>query len=348
MAERIIQQADLNGIENNLRSINQNINAVNSNVAVVDENVKIIYSEIEELARDFRRFVNYQAKQNRLGQAKTELVKIRQEIEKKYGHYDIVRRTTVGILQATDLGVIRKETINTATEELMLSTPNYWLAPCLVALSAWINDKPNIADIALKEAIHRDDEKTSLFFAIVCRRADRKLASLKWTERYLASQDENHIGRKTMVLLDAYVNGLLGNDAENLISKRMDIWLKNLSNKDGFIEKQRQQWSDAINLRRENFDEDNYLYLSTYSKTWPQLKEIMEGALLHKEIFEYLTNIFEQKVSLKNIIEELDEILFDLVSNYDNEELPLRKQEKFEQLVVDFDGDEIRAKKIWI
>lgn len=82
MAERIIQQADLNGIENNLRSINQNINAVNSNVAVVDENVKIIYSEIEELARDFRRFVNYQAKQNRLGQAKTELVKIRQEIEK--------------------------------------------------------------------------------------------------------------------------------------------------------------------------------------------------------------------------------------------------------------------------
>lgn len=33
MAERIIQQADLNGIENNLRSINQNINAVNSNVA---------------------------------------------------------------------------------------------------------------------------------------------------------------------------------------------------------------------------------------------------------------------------------------------------------------------------
>lgn len=345
MAERIIQQADLNGIENNLRSINQNINAVNSNVAVVDENVKIIYSEIEELARDFRRFVNYQAKQNRLGQAKTELVKIRQEIEKKYGHYDIVRRTTVGILQATDLGVIRKETINTATEELMLSTPNYWLAPCLVALSAWINDKPNIADIALKEAIHRDDEKTSLFFAIVCRRADRKLASLKWTERYLASQDENHIGRKTMVLLDAYVNGLLGNDAENLISKRMDIWLKNLSNKDGFIEKQRQQWSDAINLRRENFDEDNYLYLSTYSKTWPQLKEIMEGALLHKKIFEYLTNIFEQKVSLKNIIEELDEILFDLVSNYDNEELPLRKQEKFEQLVVDFDGDEIRAKK---
>ena len=65
------------------------------------------------------------------------------------------------------------------------------------------------------------------------------------------------------------------------------------------LKKQRQQWSDAINLRRENFDEDNYLYLSTYSKTWPQLKEIMEGALLHKEIFEYLTNIFEQKVSFK-------------------------------------------------
>jgi len=39
----------------------------------------------------------------------------------------------------------------------------------------------------------------------------------------------------------------------------------------------------------------------------------------------------------------LDEILTTLVTGFDDEELPLRKQEKFEQLVVDFEGDEKRA-----
>lgn len=69
-----------------------------------------------------------------LNQAETRLVKIRQELEKKYGHYDIVRRTTTGILQADDIGIVKKDTISNATEELMISTPGYWLAPCLVAL----------------------------------------------------------------------------------------------------------------------------------------------------------------------------------------------------------------------
>lgn len=35
----------------------------------------------------------------------------------------------------------------------MLSTPGYWLAPCLVALAAWINDQPGLADKALRKEL---------------------------------------------------------------------------------------------------------------------------------------------------------------------------------------------------
>ncbi len=86
------------------------------------------------------------------------------------------------------IGIVKKDTISNATEELMISTPDYWLAPCLVALAAWINNQPELAERALKEGIKRNDEKTSLFFALICRRADRKGAALKWTQRYLANQ----------------------------------------------------------------------------------------------------------------------------------------------------------------
>ena len=50
------------------------------------------------------------------------------------------------------------------------------------------------------KGIKRNDEKTSLFFALICRRADRKSAALKWTQRYLANQDEENLDRKKKIV----------------------------------------------------------------------------------------------------------------------------------------------------
>ena len=343
MAERIIHQADLREIEKSLRSIHEGLRTIDARVDVANENLQIVYDEIGSLAQEFHEFVNIQQKANRLGQAETRLVKIRQEIEKKYGHYDIVRRTTTGILQADDLGIVKKETISTATEELMISTPGYWLAPCLVALAAWINDKPELAEKAVKEGIKRNDEKTSLFFALICRRANRKNACLKWTQRYLANQDEENLDRNSIIILDAFASGLLGADTEGVISRQMNEWLSRLEEKPGFTEQQTEQWSEAINLKRSELDEDLYPNLRKYSNSWPILEDILEGAHLHEQMLNYLTDIFEKKGSTESVKNQLDDILDTLVTDFDNEELALRKQEKFEQFVVDFGGDDNRA-----
>ena len=340
-----IRPADLRAIENNLGAIHRDLQTLDSEIGGVRNDVKVVYDEIGSLAAEFHDFVNVQVRANRLGQAETRLVKIRQELEKKYGHYDIVRRTTTGILQADDLGIVKKDTISSATEEIMISTPGYWLAPCLVALAAWINDQPELAEKALKEGIKRNDEKTSLFFALICRRADRKQACLKWTQRYLENQDEEDLDRKAIIVLDAYAGGLLGADSEGVISRQIGDWMEHLSEKPGFFENQTAQWSDAINAKREPIDTNSYVYLKKYSKTWPVLEDILEGANLHAKMLDYFTNIFTQEASTDSIKEQLDEILNSLVTDFDDEELPLRKEEKFEQFVVDFGGDENRAKQ---
>lgn len=345
MSDRVIEQADLRTIEHNLGAIHNDLQTLDSNVGAVNSNIKVVYDEIGSLAREFHDFVSVQQRANRLNQAETRLVKIRQELEKKYGHYDIVRRTTTGILQADDIGIVKKDTISNATEELMISTPGYWLAPCLVALAAWINDQPELAEKDIKEGIKRNDEKTSLFFALICRRADRKEACLKWTQRYLANQDEENLDRKTIIVLDAFASGLFGADTEGVISRQMNEWLQHLEEKPGFTEKQTQQWSEAINLKRKPIDTSSYTYLRKYSKTWPVLEDILEGAHLHAEMLEYLIGIFEQKVSTATVREQLDDILDSLVTDFDDEELPLRKEEKFEQFIVDFRGDESRARQ---
>lgn len=352
MADYSISSANLNAIENGLDAINRSLGTLNNNLEVIDHNVdtvnsnvKVVYDEIGALARDFHDFVQLQVRANALSKAQQRVIQIRQEMEKKFGHYDIVRRTATGILQADDLEIVKKDTISNATEELMISTPGYWLAPCLVALAAWINDQRELADRALKEGIKRNDEKTSLFFALICRRADRKSASLKWTQRYLANQDEENLDRKTIIILDAFASGLLGVDSEGVISKQMGEWLEHLADKPGFIEQQTKQWSDAINLKRKPLQGNDYTYLRKYSKTWPVLQDIMEGAMLHAEILSYFAAIFEQEASTDSLKAQLDEILNSLVSEFDDEEIPLRKEEKFNQFIIDFDGDEDRARK---
>lgn len=340
-----IRPADLRAIENNLGAIHRDLEVIDSGVGTVNDNVKVVYDEIGKLAKDFSDFVQIQVRANAKSNAQTRLVQIRQEMEKRFGHYDIVRRTTTGILQADDLGIVKKDTISNATEELMISTPGYWLAPCLVALAAWINDQPELAEKALREGIKRNDEKTSLFFALICRRADRKQAALKWTQRYLANQDEENLDRKTVIILDAFASGLLGSDSEGIVSKQMGEWLEHLADKPGFVEQQTKQWSEAINLKRKPLQSNDYTYLRKYSKTWPILQDIMEGAMLHAEILDYFTVIFAQEASTDTLKEQLDEILNSLVSDFDDEELPLRKEEKYNQFVVDFDGDERRAQQ---
>lgn len=352
MSDYAISYANLTAIERGLSNINSNLGTLNHNLDVVDhnvgqvnDNVRVVYDEVEALAREFRAFVQIQMKANAKSNAQQRLIQIRQEMEKRFGHYDDVRRTTTGILQADDLGIVKKETITNVTEELMLSTPGYWLTPCLVALAAWINDQPDLAEKALREAIKRNDEKTSLFWALVCRRADRKSAALKWTQRYLANQDEENLDRKTVIILDAFASGLLGSDSEGLVSKQMAKWLEHLAEKPGFVEQQTAQWSEAINLKKLPYNAAGYPYLKKYSKSWPILQEIMEGATLHAEILDYFTAIFDQEASTEALKTQLDDILTSLVTEFDEEEAPLRKEEKYYQFVVDFDGDEDRAQQ---
>lgn len=338
--------SNVNTLNNNLSTVNSNVNYVNDRVNEVSASVGLVESEVTDLARKFADFLLLYNNNTQLTISHTEIIRIRQELEQKYGQYADVRKHTTGILQATDLGLVRKETINTATEELMLATPGYWLTPCLIALAAWIDDNPDHAQKALLEALKRDDEKTSLFFALICRRANRKQASLKWVQRYLEHQDAENLDHSAVIILDAFASGLLGADSEGLVSRQLTKWIDHLAEDPGFINEQRRRWSDAINLKRTPMENQDYLYLPKYSRTWPQLKQVMEGAQLHAELLEYFMNIFEQESSTDPLKAQLDEILDSLVNNYDEVEIPLRKEERLHTLIIEHKGDKARAEQI--
>lgn len=351
MSDYAISRANLNEIELNLGNLNrkvvtigQNVEVISGQVEEVDLKVNTISEELRELADEFRAFADEAKRVAALADAKQTVVMLEQQLEKEFGHYETVRRHTIGILQASDISVVRKETIATATEELMLKAPRYWLAPALIALSAWLCDNKELADRALKEAIRRDDEKTSLLFCLISRRAGRLDGSLIWLERYFAMQDPAKMEDRIVVVLDAFASGLFGGDLKGSCSSKIKAWLDELSSRAGFVERQREQWSSAILGKKVFMNGDEYSYLKENSPTWEKLKSIMEWAKTHENIHNYFSNIFNAKVNnMESLAFKVDEILDNLVKNYDNEELPIRKELRRNRLVIEENGITDRA-----
>ena len=90
--ERIIQAADLTFILGSLRDLKGDIRGVSGQVDVVGSNLSQTRSELARLEEAFTAFVQADLKAKELSLAETRQVKIRQELETKFGQNAIVRR----------------------------------------------------------------------------------------------------------------------------------------------------------------------------------------------------------------------------------------------------------------
>ena len=341
-------QSELGHIRGNLHDLAQALHSTNNNVSIVNQRVELLDAKLEALYNELKKFIESDKKAKELQLAETRLVKIRQELKNKYGYYEEVRKHINGILQAVDSGVVRKDTYTTITEELMLKTPGYWLTPCLIALAAWINNDKELAEKALDEAIKRDDEKTSLLFALINRRIGRYEASEVWLKRYFSMQDPKNLRREMIIVLDAYANGMFGGDAAGECSQKIEDWIKELSENNNFVVEQRENWKKALKAKQSKIDENSYKYLHDYCKEWNDIEKALNSVSLHENLLNYFKGIFEGEIDISPDLNiALDDLLRKLVSDFDHEELSLKKQENYLKAVIESHGDtELAFKKV--
>lgn len=280
-----------------------------------------------------------------LQKAATELIRVRQELEQNYGSYKVVRETMLGVLQATDLALVKKTTISFVTEELMLSTPDYWLAPCLVAVAAWIGNDRDLADRAIREAVKRDKEKTALTMALICRRNNRTDTCFEWLSIYFAEQSAENFTESNFTYLNAYLNGVFGPDSKHMCEDYVAKWMREIQGHgEEFVKEQTELWRDYC----EGFTVD-------LEGQFPQMSS---GVQEYADIAAYVSRInsvgkiSSNFSSMKNVAvdedklkKDIDQTLVSLISRCDTVEEPLRKEERYLQAVRYFDGDTEAAKR---
>ncbi len=343
MAE--LNQLNINQLEKKIDNLAFMTSDVINRVDNMSASINQVNNDLKSLADSFQKMIIEQRKTAALQQASTELVRVRQELEQNYGNYKVIRETMLGVLQATDLALVKKTTISRVSEELMLSTPKYWLAPCLVAISAWIGNDRDLAERAISEAVKRDEERTSLTMALICRRNNKIQTCYEWLSIYFAKQDAANFSEGSFTYIDAYVNGVFGPDDKHMCDDYITKWINEIRGNSSLFEKEQEElWKGYCDKFHRGIEEqfpelrDNvqeYGRINAYVSRINSVDAIADN-------FRGIANAYVDQDRLKAMI---DKNLISLVSKYDEEEEPLRKEEKYLIAVKKFDGDVDAAKK---
>ncbi len=349
-----VSYADLSAIEGALSTINHNIATVNSNVGVLsDVQQAMAYkqdamdAELRQLMEAFAAFVALDAKHKNLQLAETRVGNLRQELQIKFGYYAEIRRMATGILQGVDTGVVGNETIKSTTEEVMIKAPGYWLAPALVSLASWIRDDKAICDKALTESLKRDDYKSTLFFMLLTRRLGRNDASLTWLERYFMHQNPQDLDREFITVLEAVTTGVFHPAARTVMMKHVKTWLNQLTQGDRFINEQKNQWMKYFEASKPALQDGKYPLLKQHAKNWPVLENSLRETKTHEVLQNHFNSIISSSFDFSASVKvKLDQILTQLVTNFDDEELPLQRQVRLNQLVIEKEGDKDAAQAV--
>lgn len=340
----MISVADLGVIENNLGKLATNIGNVSVNVEEVDTKVNKVTDSVQTIEEEIKNFMVEIRGTTIVSNAKQSIMMSQDELNKQYGHYDNVRRKINGIFQATDINAVRKSTIENISEQVIIDTPNYWLAPALVSLCAWLTDNQDLANRALKEAMNRDDEKTSLLFCLIHLRANRYETALKWLNRYLEMQDPAKMESKIITILDAITNGSFGVDAKEICLQKIDSWIRELSSQPGYKEVQVDRWTTYINSLIEDNPDEDFDFIKKYTTELDKVNKILSVTNSRKNILLELKNIIKEEQNINvSTTSQIDKLVNMLVFNYENEELELKKDIAKNKLIIEENGNVTKA-----
>lgn len=329
-----------------IQNLNSTINQFESNVDVhvnnirqssinVEQATKEIYDQISKFRQDMEH-----GEQSQL--AHENIIRIDQIIKEQFSNYETIRRTVMGVVRDFDINLVRNSTIQELSEELWLTSSKYWLSYALIAITAWVNNYPEVAKNALAECGRKDAIKTTLFFCLLNLRFDRTETAKKWFYEYLKTLDPTMLQQETAVMLHAFLDGIFGKDREleEAVIDVIDQWIS-IINEDAEICDQLvasyQTYLTNINPHKK-FEYASILqYCVNSAELSASFLEVSKYDVILELLKELDVDAVEQNDS--NYKERVDAVLINLISNFDEEERELRNEQEYFNLIVRNEGD---------
>ena len=342
MAEALaISAANLDIIEKNLNAVAHELSGVMNNVSTVNSQVNNVEAKVESLNDEVKGLVKEIRETTIMTNARQSIMYNNEQIDKKFGYYDSVRRTTEALISAVEKSNISKSSLIKLRQDLILNNPNYWLANALACLTSWIlNDRDN-SEKELNNALKLNSERTSIFFCLVNYRFKRYDTSINWLNRYLQNQDPSNLDKDFVTVLDLIATGTFGDEAKVLVLNKIQEWFRRLSSNQNIREQAIAAWEQYI----DDNEEKNVTmpYIELYCTNSGLLKNNLVLTSSYASVLNNLDEITKKNYSNKDI----DTILNNLIYNYEEKESIYQSDNLKNNLILECNGNREEAEELF-
>lgn len=337
------QQA-IYGLNDAISSIQSSVNV---EVNKVSASTQTIQGTVDDIYRNIERFKETLECGEQTQLAHEHIMRIDQVIKEQFSNHIAIRKTVMGVVRDFDINLVRNSTIQELSEELWLTSSRYWLSYALIAITAWVNNYPDLARTALSECCRRDAIKSSLFFCLTNLRFGRMEAAKKWFYAYFRTLDPTMLQQETAVLLQAFLNGIFGKDKEleHEVIDLIDEWVGIINESEQISQELLNAYETYIsNLNPEA--EFSYAAIAEFCANADELQDSVREVSKFKTLLEFLKTLDVEAEPQydSNYKARVDAILINLISNYDADELKLRREQEYFRCIVENKGVIDRAR----
>ncbi len=336
-----ISAANLDTIEKNLGAVANELNGVINNVSTVNNQVNKVEAKVADLNDEVKGLVKEIRETTIISNARQSIMYNNTIIDKKYGYYDTVRRNTESLLDAINNSQISLNAVVNLKEEVLLNNPNYWLSNALAAIASWLLNDKESTDREVKNALSKDNTKTSLFFSLINLKLGRINSSINWLKRYLTYESPLELDQNFIVVLDLVATGTYGDEAKNLVFTKIEEWFNHLNSEKHIKDEQITIWQDFIKKYEDTDIKMSYLEVAT-----PEINILKKNLAItssYKNLLDYLNTMIYNTKSNKNI----DEILNNLIYEYESNEQTYQKDNLRNNLIIECNGDRNKAEELF-
>jgi hypothetical protein len=218
-------RSSISGLDRRLSDLVQKLSALDRHVDRVDDSVaslagtvvpavKRIQSGLTALADEFKRSRVIDAARDRRDD-------LDRELEKDFGRHEEVRDLAKAVIHVVRTGVVDDKVLLDTAQRRMVDLPDYWLAPAIVAIAAWLSHDKDKCDEALHLAMRLDRSKTALFMMLLLRHDNRGEALQRWIDIYLAGLQPRNLPADFQVVIDGVAGGALGDGSAPKLAEWM-------------------------------------------------------------------------------------------------------------------------------
>ncbi|MCL2108018.1 MAG: hypothetical protein FWH20_01555 [Oscillospiraceae bacterium] len=344
--ENAVLEAELNASIRNVNALISECNTMHrevfglmdglsGKVGEAEIDTKDVFDELTQLTSQYFTFKNVSA-------ASKNLTQFTDEYHTKFHYYNELRRITLGYVIGIDSHIISSENARKKVEKAYLQNTEYWLAYSIMAVMLWASDEREAAERAMNKSLSMNYFNTCLFFLLINLRFNRIETARKWYLNYLDRVDMNNLSDEWQYLLQAYLSGAFGADAEfqeqiAICFKRMMAQTETATVDFG------KKISDKALLFAQVYlhsTEQKYNFLRKNCTEYDEMLDLLSSAEKNAVIAKYYNTLAEiSDEESDNLAERIENVLYALISDYDDDEMKVVQNLKLNEAVVAAKGD---------